>query len=363
MAFMLLAIGVLFTIGWGIGLIFSLKSDAPRNPVIPALGILAFLWLGYTGLSAAMKTMDNPARLSGIAYDTIKDGMSPDQVNAVFGAPMVKPDRQQLDLAGKGVSLPGEIVARLAQGEDRAEAVSAKLSITIEGEPSKRKAKTGLGASAANEGNGLVGLQIVLAESGNETTITEGEHWTYVNLDTAEMVAQKIGQAIDAHPSWAAQGGSDEAPKRITIQSELASNGGEPGNNMTCRAAPKGKNTAVRVGYRDDGGTVSFRGGQHSVELRFWLEKDQVLDGDFTLTDRLVVVGYMNEQVKTMKQAGLGVTVRDLLVKRISVQAKYEKVLEEKQDAPDPAATVEALSIKETLDDIDKALAKKGVKA
>jgi hypothetical protein len=360
MAYLLLVIGVIFTIGWTIGLLFSLKSDAPRNPIIPGLGILAFLSVTYVALTAAVNTMDNPSKLNPVAYDSITDGMSRAGVEAILGSPMIKPDRGALDLAGKGVSLPGDIIARLAQGEDHADAVAAKLSITIEGEPSKRKAKTGLGASAANLGNGVIGLQIILTEGGNETTITEGEHWTYVAMDTAETVTQKIGQAIDAHPSWIAVGGTDDAPKRVIIQSELASTLGEPGNAMTGRAAPAGKNSAVRVGYRHDGVAVPFRGGQPSVDLKFWLEKDQVLDGDFTLTDRLVVVGYMDEKLHSMKQAGLGSTIRDLLAQRISVQAKYERVLEEKAEEPNPEDTNEARSIKETLDEIDQKLAKQG---
>ena len=363
MAYLLLVVGIVFTIGWTFGLLFSLKSDAPRNPVIPALGIAAFLSVTYVALTAAVNTMDNPSRLNPTAYDSITDGMSRAGVEGILGSPMIKPDRSSLDLAGKGVSLPGDIVSRLSQGEDHADAVAARLSITVEGEPSKRKAKTGLGASAANLGNGVIGLQIILAAGANETTITEGEHWTYVAMDTAEMVTQKIGQAIDAHTSWVATGGTDDAPRRIVIQSELASTLGEPGNLMTCRAAPAGKNTAVRVGYRHDGVAVFFRGGQPSVDLRFWLEKDQVLDGDFTLTDRLVVAGYMDEKVHSLKQAGLGSTVRDLLAQRLTVQAKYDRVLEEKAEDANPAETKEAKSIKETLDEIDQKLAKQGHRA
>jgi len=396
MAFLLFAIGTIFTLGWTLGLIFSLKSDAPRNPIIPGLGIVAFLSVSYISMTAAVNSLDNPSKLSATTYDSISDGMSMEQAQSILGntltrcpkvagakksedkggyvfhatpCPTSPPEDEdedmyiKLDLSGKGVSLPGEIAARLPQGKDAADAVSAKLSITIEGEPSKRNAKTGLGASAANDGNGVIGLQIVLTEGGNETTITEGKDWTYVTMDTAETVTQKIGQAIDAHASWIAVGGTDDAPKRIMIQSELASNAGERGNTMTCRAAPAGKNTAVRVGYRDDGGTVSFRGGQPSVALQFWLEKDQVLDGDFTLTDRLVVVGYVDNKVTAMKQAGLGETIRDLLIQRKSVQAKLVRVLEEKAKSPDPEKTPEARSIQETLDEINQKLAKKGHKA
>ena len=312
MAYLLLVIGMIFTLGWGLGLIFSLRSEHPRNPIIPALGVLCFIGVSYVAISAASDAIDHPARLSAQSYDTVQTGMTIADVEGIFGPALVKPDRGSLDLSGRGVALPSDIVSRLNQGEDTAEAVDARLSISVEGTPSKRNARDGLGAQAANGGNGLVGLQIILTEGGNETTFTEGEHWTYASMDTAEVVAKKIGDAINAHPSWNALGSPDDAPKRINITSALPSNQGDPGNSMTCRAAPAGKNTAVRVGYRDDGSTVSFRGGQDSVALQFWLERDGALDGNFTMTDRLVVVGYVDDKVHSMKQSGLGTTQHDL---------------------------------------------------
>ena len=350
--------------GWAVGLVFTLRSDAPRNPVIPALGIAAFVAVTFTSITAVSETMDNPARLNAKTYDRILDGMTAAEVEGLLGPAMASPDRKSLDLAGKGVALPGDIVARLPQGADRAEAISAKVSITIGGEPSKRNAKTGLGASAANGGNGVIGLQIILKEGGNQTTITEGKDWTYAPMDTAETVARNIGAAIDAHESWKVTAPTDAAPTRLMIESALPHNSGESGNAMTCRAAPEGKNTAIRVGYRDDGKPVNFRGGQPSVELKFWLEKDIVMDGDFTMTDRLVVVGYVDEKVQALKQAGLGSTIRDLLTQRKDIQSKYDKIIKAKgADSPDPASTVEAQSIKDQLDQIDKQLAKKGHKA
>ncbi len=322
MAFLLLAIGIIFTLGWTFGLLFSMRSEAPRNPVIPALGVLTFVGVSYLAVTAANHAMDNPARLSAKSYDSVKDGMTMADVEGIFGPALVKPDRRDLDLSGKGVSLPSDIVSRLNQGEDSAVAVNAKLSLSIAGVPSKRNARTGLGAPAANGGNGVVGLQIVLTEGGNETTFTEGEHWTYAPMDTAEAVAKKIGDAINAHPSWTATGSPDSAPKRVLLESGLASNQGDRGNSMTCRAAPTGKNTSVRVGYRDDGSTVAFRGGQNSVALQFWLEKDEALDGDFTMTDRLVVVGYVDNKVFSMKHAGLGTTNRDLADQKAREEAK-----------------------------------------
>jgi hypothetical protein len=113
MAYLLLAIGVLFSLGWAVGLVFTLRSDAPRNPVIPALGIAAFVAVTFTSITAVSETMDNPARLNAKTYDRIQDGMTAAEVEGLLGPAMASPDRKSLDLAGKGVALPGDIVARL----------------------------------------------------------------------------------------------------------------------------------------------------------------------------------------------------------------------------------------------------------
>ena len=43
MAYLMLVVGVLYSVTWGMGLMFASKSDAPRNTIVPAIGLLAFL--------------------------------------------------------------------------------------------------------------------------------------------------------------------------------------------------------------------------------------------------------------------------------------------------------------------------------
>ena len=118
----------------------------------------------------------------------------------------------------------------------------------------------------------------MLKENGNEVTFTEGEDWTYENGDTAETVAKKIGEAIDAHESWTAEGKGELAPTKVFIESALETNMGEIGNKQEGWVAT-GKNTGVKVGIVDNGSTQRFRGGMDSVTLKFWLEEEAVLDG------------------------------------------------------------------------------------
>ena len=311
MAYLMLVVGVVYSVTWGMGLLFASKSDGPRNTVVPALGLIAFIGLSGMSAMAAKDAMDNPQRLTpegfmGIAYNqTVED------VEGLLGASEVDPDRASYNLTGRGLVIPSEISARLPSGENSAEAIPAKLVLTVVGDAGRRNQRNTLGARAANEGNGLSGLQIVLRENGNEVTFTEGEDWTYENNDTAEMVAKKIGEAIDAHESWTAEGSTELAPTKVIIESALESNVGTLGNDMEGWVAT-GANTALKVGIVDNGSTQNFRGGMDSVDLKFWVETEAVLDGNFSMTDRLVLAGFIDGKLKAVRQAGIDLTTEQI---------------------------------------------------
>ena len=234
-----------------------------------------------------------------------------EDVEGLLGASEVEPDRATYNLTGRGLVIPSEISARLPSGENSAEAIPAKLVLTVVGDAGRRNQRNTLGARAANEGNGLSGLQIVLRENGNEVTFTEGEDWTYENNDTAEMVAKKIGEAIDAHESWTAEGSTELAPTKVIIESELETNVGTLGNDMEGWVAT-GANTALKVGIVDNGSTQNFRGGMDSVDLKFWVETEAVLDGNFSMTDRLVLAGFIDGKLKAVRQAGIDLTTEQI---------------------------------------------------
>ncbi len=306
MAYLLLMVGIGYTLAWGAGLVFAIKTEGAKNLLVPAMGMLIFVTLSGVAGQASMAAMKNPPRLTAAAYQSLQEGMAPEEVSGILGGSDTKTDRQKMDLTGRGVSIPSDVAGRLNTGENSAEAVAARLALTILGEPSRRNAREGLGASASDEKNGLIGLQIVLTENGTEASFIEGEHWTYENEDTPEMVAQKIGDAINTHPSWEAEGSPEAAPKKVLIHSVLDTNRGELGNEMKGRVA-SGPNESVRVGYRDDGKWVQFRGGQYSVLIQYWTEADMALDGDFSMTDRLILIGYVDNKITTggIRQAGI----------------------------------------------------------
>jgi hypothetical protein len=307
MAYLMLVVGLAYSVIWGMGLKFAAGSAGPKNTVLPSLGLLAFI--GLTGMSAmaAKEAMNNPERLNPGAYLSLKYNNSIDEVVGALGPAVVAPDRATYNLTAKGLVIPSEISARLPSGENDADAVNAKLVLSIIGEPGRRNQRDTLGGKSANEGNGVSGLQIVLKENGNEVTFTEGEDWTYENGDTAETVAQKIGEAIDAHPSWIAEGSTELAPTKVIIQSELEPNLGTVGNEQEGWVAT-GQNSGVKVGIVDNGSAQKFRGGMDSVTLKFWIEKEAVLDGNFSMTDRLVMVGFIGDQAKAARQSGIQLT-------------------------------------------------------
>ena len=342
MAYLMLVVGLAYAVIWAIGLKFAASSTGPRNVVLPALGLLAFLGLSGVSAMAAKEAMDHPEILTPGAYLGLQYNNSSEEVLGKLGPAVVDPDRRSYDLTGKGLVIPSEISARLPTGENDADAINSKLVITVIGEPGRRNQRNTLGAKAANEGNGLSGLQVVLKENDNEVTFTEGEEWTYENGDTAETVAKKIGEAIDAHPSWTAEGSTELAPTKVIIQSELETNLGAIGNTQEGWVAT-GKNTAVKVGIVDNGSAQKFRGGMDSVSLKFWLEKEEVLDGNFSMTDRLVLVGFIGDQLKAVRQYGIELTAEQMsgLQDGIAADREAEKAAEEAARA-DAAAAAKA---------------------
>lgn len=311
MAYLMLVVGVVYSITWGMGLMFASKSNGPRNTIVPALGLVAFLGLSGMSAMAAKDAMDNPQQLTPEAFLGIQYNQTIENVEQLLGTSVENPDRASYNLTGRGLVIPSEISARLPSGENSAEAIPAKLVLTVIGEAGRRNQRNTLGAKAANEGNGLSGLQIALRENGNEVTFTEGEDWTYENGDTAEVVAKKIGEAIDAHESWSAEGSTELAPTKVIIESELETNVGTLGNKMEGWVAT-GANTALKVGIVDNGSMQNFRGGMDSVDLKFWVENEAVLDGNFSMTDRLVLAGFIDGKLKAVRQAGIDLTTEQI---------------------------------------------------
>ena len=68
MAYLMLVVGLAYSAIWGMGLLFSSKSDGPRNTIVPALGLLGFLGLSGMSAMAAKDAMDNPERLTPAGY-------------------------------------------------------------------------------------------------------------------------------------------------------------------------------------------------------------------------------------------------------------------------------------------------------
>ena len=135
MAYLILTIGLIYSLAWGVGLGFAAKSDGPKNTIIPGLGLLAFLGLSGMSAMAAKDAMNNPENITPQGYLSLKYSMSFEEVVGLLGPHVENPDRASYDLTGKGLVIPGEISARLPAGENDAEAIAAKLVLSIIGEP------------------------------------------------------------------------------------------------------------------------------------------------------------------------------------------------------------------------------------
>jgi hypothetical protein len=319
MAFLLLAFSAFYTLLWAAGLLLTLKSDGERNLPVPVIGLLAFLGLsGYVGM-AANEAMNNPPKVTAENYGKISEGASLDDVTAVLGAPA--PDDKDFDFASYRISFPEKVTRRLRSGMRKAERVEASVKLKIKGEPSKANLRRGegLGAPANAERGGLMGLTIVLTENENETRIVEGEHWTYEDDMSAEDVAKKIAEAIDATDAWTAEGSTDDEPTMITIEPELEANFGSACNDGACtvqiaaasepeeEGAPLDVTGAVRIRSRADGKPADLRGGEDETFVKIWQEDGVLLDGDFSTDHRMIIAGFIKGELVGKTQANLGI--------------------------------------------------------
>lgn len=324
MVYLLLAFAGIYSILWIVGLALTLRSPE-RNLVVPALGVLGFLGLtGFAGMTAN-EALDNPHQLVADKYTKLEVGMNPDQVKALFGDP--SPIDQKYELTTYHIGMPKGLNRSLSKDQRHIDRIEATAKIKISGEPSRARLGRrgeGLGAPANRERGGLTGVSIKLVENENETIITEGEHWTYEDDDTPEIVAKKIGEAIEATEAWSAVGSTDEEPNMVTITPALESNFGTACNdgNCTVQVVPATEPEPVAEGEEEpeidvtgaiiirsktDGKPQDFRGGAAEAYVWIWDEKGVVLDTDFSNADRIVVVGFDDHKVVSFVQAGLGI--------------------------------------------------------
>lgn len=320
MAFLLLAFSAFYTLLWCVGLLLTLKSDGDKNLPVPIMGLLLFLGLsGYVGM-AANEAMNNPPKLTPEAFNKIQPGMSLDDLTALMGQPGA--DEAPYDFTAYRISYPDDVTRRLRSDMRIAERVDAVAKLKIVGEPSKANLRKGegLGAPADAERGGVMGLTIILVENENETRITEGEHWTYEDDMTAEDVAKKIGEAIDASESWIAVGSTDDEPTTVAITPELESNFGTACNEGRCtiqiaaatelaedaeEGTPLDVTGAIRIRSRNDGKPSDFRGGEDETFVKIWTEKGVLLDADFSTDNRMIIAGFVKGQTVGATQSGL----------------------------------------------------------
>ena len=320
MGYLVLLICAVYAALWAAGLLFSLRSDGQKAIWIPALGLLLFL--GGTAQSAlyVQAAMQNPPRLNEANYTRIQLGMTPDEVSALLGTP--QPDDREFNLQEFSLVTPREVSGRL-RGARQADARDARLIIKISGEPSEANLRKGegLGAPATYERGGLMGLDLMLVENGNEVHFIEGTDWNYEDNMTAEDVAKKLGELIDAHPSWVAVGSPEEDPNAIIITPELEDNKGSACNEVCAgrvvssetitegegdKAQQKPVATnAVKVRGVVDGSQQKFVGGEDEALVKYWFEDGVLMDADFSTGDRLVIGGFIDNKLVGIVQSGI----------------------------------------------------------
>lgn len=307
MAYLVLAISLLYALIWGAGLMLSLRSDGKKTVWIPVLGLLLFVGFSASSAMAVQTAMANPPLLTPENFFAAKAGMTEDALSGLLGTP--KSDDIDYDFKNEYSLVFPEGVASRLRDVRHAEQVDATMSIKITGEPGRVHPTRGEGLGAlagGEETNGIVGAEIVLFENGNEFRVLEGEHWEYDAEMTAEDVAKKLGELIDASDAWHAEGSPDSDPRSVIITPEIETNGGTVCNE-SCSAQIVQATTAMGIRGFVDGTEQQFKGGEDETWVKVWQENGVLMDADFSTSNRMIIAGFINGEMAGIVQSGLDI--------------------------------------------------------
>ena len=185
MAYIILGVGILYTLYWLLTFLFSMRSRGERSFFIPLLFILVFGGVGAFGFAKLSAAKSNPDKLTAVLYQKLSLGMSPEEVvksleplQPLDMDSIHKDNKARYELSTNKIKMPPEVMTRLGSGEYTAPRTEAFLSFAVTGEPSKaipnpkpkEKSKeekdqpdtfdSMLGHPATKSMNGVVGLKI-----------------------------------------------------------------------------------------------------------------------------------------------------------------------------------------------------------
>lgn len=309
MAYLVLVICLVYTLLWGAGLAFSIRSDGQKAVWVPVLGLLLFLAGSGSSAMSVQQAAANPPQLTEAAYTALQAGMTLADVEGALGS--AQPDDKEFDLNRFSLTLPSEVNSRL-RGARHADARDAQLVIAFSGEPTRARLRRGegLGRPAIEENNGIMGLELAIRENGNEFKIVEGVDWEYENDMTPEQIAAKFAELIDANDAWNAENPEDN-PKQVIVTPALDANRASACNENCSAQVLTGPNTSVKVRGVNDGSEMNFRGGEDEAFVKFWYEEGILMDADFSTEDKLIIVGFIADQAVGMVQAGIDIEVQE----------------------------------------------------
>lgn len=307
MAYLVLVICITYSLLWAAGLAFAVRSDGQKAIWVPALGLVLFIAGSASSAMSVQQATANPPKLTEDNYNALQVGMTLADTEGVFGS--AEPDEKEFDLNKFSLTLPREVSSRL-RGEKHADARDAQLVISFSGEPTRANLRPrkgeGLGRQAIEENNGVMGLEVVIRENGNELKIVEGEHWNYEDDMTPEQIATKFAELIDADDAWNAEVDEDK-PKRVTVTPALEGNKASACNEACSAQVMTGPNSSVKIRGADDGSEMKFRGGEDEAFVKFWYEEGVLMDADFSTADKLVIAGFIAGKMVGKVQAGIDI--------------------------------------------------------
>jgi hypothetical protein len=202
MAYVVLAVGSLFSLFWLVGLLFAFRTKGDRSLLIPSFWLLAFLGLATFGQFKLIEAQQNPDLLTSENYLKLTRGMSPSDALVALGgtSPDIVGDLdtdqlKKYDLTSNQITLPSEVKSRLSPGKFVAEREDAEITLSFDGEPSgllNRRPKDAegavLGLPATEELHGVKGLhfRFLIMDEEKTTAIREERQAAIEEAEEAE---------------------------------------------------------------------------------------------------------------------------------------------------------------------------------
>ena len=142
MAYVILGFGGIFTLFWGLALLFAFKTDkSERNILIPTFFVVVFGAIVGVGFSIFAGHEENV--LVEASYLQLQKGMSVEEAQKLFGGKLIdltqldNREKEAFDLTRNRIEIASTVKSKMKSNSYILERTEAKQTVTFKGDPSK----------------------------------------------------------------------------------------------------------------------------------------------------------------------------------------------------------------------------------